>query len=108
MPTPILCKEIYLQTIYKLQVKVIIDGAICMSTHVKMGQFIDLPKTKILALRSLFLATPHIMITVELMAQENWRNRADRPIKIKKREKREKRFSKYTSPCSIIRHVLNT
>jgi hypothetical protein len=48
------------------------------------------------------------MITDELMAKENCRNKADRPIKIKKEKKSSKRFPKYTSPCSIIRYVLNT
>jgi virulence-associated protein VapD len=48
------------------------------------------------------------MITDELMAQENWRNKADQPIKIKKKIINSKRLSKYTSPCSDIRRILNT
>ena len=45
-------------------------------------------------------------MTDELMAQENWRNKAEKPIKVKK--EKTNRFSKYTSPCPDIRRVLNT
>ncbi|CAI6372658.1 unnamed protein product [Macrosiphum euphorbiae] len=48
----------------------------------------------------------NIIMTDELMAQENWRNKAEKPIKVKK--EKTNRFSKYTSPCPDIRRVLNT
>lgn len=50
----------------------------------------------------------NLMITDELMARENWRNKAEKPIEIKKEKTNAKRFSKYTSPCPDIRCVLNT
>jgi len=50
----------------------------------------------------------NVMITDELMAHENWRNKAEKPIKIKKEKTSSNRLSKYTSPCPDIRRVLNT